>query len=89
MGGGAVGGSGAIGGGIEAEQDRGEEFLGLLDGGGDEFDVARGTAAGGAAIDAVLAGENEGVGEEIEGDGEAAGVGAALEFAAFQFVAVG
>lgn len=73
----------------EAGEDGGEEFLGLLDGSGDEFDVAGGAAAGGAAIDAMLAGEDEGVGEEIEGDGETAGVGAALEFAALKLVAVG
>ncbi len=40
--------------------------------------------AGALAVDAVLADQDEGVGEDVEGDGEAAGLEAELKLAALE-----
>ncbi len=52
-----------------------------------KVEPGRGGIAVGDAVDAVLAGEDEGVGEQVEGDGEASAVGAHHEFVTLQFVA--
>ncbi len=44
-----------------------------------------GGVAGTGAVNAVLADEDEGVGEDIEGEGEFAAGGAHLKFEAFEF----
>jgi hypothetical protein len=52
----------------------------------DELDVHRGLAglAGALAVHAMLADEDEGVGKDVQGDGEAAGLEAELKLAALE-----
>ena len=67
-----------------------DEFLGVGQFLGDEADVQGGLGgiALGVAIDGVLADEDEGVGEAVEGDGEAAALGAEHLFIVVEFFAV-
>jgi len=57
------------------------------DAAGDGLEIEAGLRgiAVGDAVDAVLSGEDEGVGEQVEGDGEAAAVRAHHEFVVVEF----
>ena len=59
-----------------------DEGFCAFDAAGDGLEIEAGLRgiAVGDAVDAVLSGEDEGVGEQVEGDGEAAAVGAHHEF---------
>lgn len=67
----------------------GYQFLGVVDALHDGLEVEGGFGgvAGGGAVNAVLADEGEGVGEDVEGDGEAATFGAQHEFVFFEVLA--
>ncbi len=59
-----------------------DEVLGTLDLLLDDLEVAGGVGA--VAVDGVLVDEDEGVGEDVEGDGQAAAGGAGLELFVFE-----